>query len=162
MKKYPTPPSDELNMQSALKFTRLASKMSTLLKEEGIPITFEGMTDTLNEYFAMQENDAVSAFEVAKLSSLWFNYLSEVEHIVDYAVGNTLTEVDKMKATLVPDTEYMIHENKIKELTLKYQSLRLFCRQIRGKKRFFIGAYFHSMRVYQKAVDNFIYKKQYD
>lgn len=158
MANFKEKPNINNDKYTILNFQNVAKKINTYLKEDNIFLSFEGYKETISEYLSLQENDIETAYKLMIESNLWNNYLCEVEGMVQVKMLNSQLEVDILKADKISRVKNEELEAKIKTANNKHYSLKLFYKQVKGQRKFFIKAYYHCLGVYNSSKNTLTYK----
>lgn len=140
------------------RFQTMARRINVYLDKEGSPLSFEGYTETVRNYFRLQDIDLYETFMLITECNLWSNYMSEVENIIQFHKDRVELETNQLEAKISkksPENELdVLHAQKKKEL----QDFKLFYKQVQVQKKFFIQAHLHCKRLYAKNFHALLYK----
>lgn len=145
-------------LSNRLKFIEMAKRINIYLKEEGLYLTFEGYTETINEYLSMIETDLESLSNLSYDLNLWSNYFGELEGFIEIRMlkfENKYLYLEGFFDKRLPNLEI---ENQIKDTKKIYSHFKLFLKHVINQRKMFEKAHKHCLKEYDKSLNNLLYK----
>lgn len=144
--------SKKVNLRRKKRYTfeALSTIIHNYLKEEGYVLNLKGYRETLLAYRRMVDNHTGEFYELMIETSLWANYMSELEAFIQLKKEEWTLERDYLRATEnLAEPSYEL-EQSIQKADEKRSHYALYEKEVRNKKRFFQKAHIQCRELYRK------------
>lgn len=132
-------------------FQQIAKKLNPILKDSGIPLNFRGYSDTIKDYFQMDDGNLVKVFSMMTDCNLWNNYISDITALIKMESMNISVSLDRIKAFECKEEPNMNISENISQCERVIKDFKILIKQLESKSYFFENAYWHCYKIYSKS-----------
>lgn len=139
--------------KSCTYFELLARKVMPILKEDGIPLTFEGYSQTLIDYREMKLENTKIAWEIARDLNAWSDYFSELANLIQKlyldseTIKNEIISLSSIEsdATKVANGNRLANKDKrVVNARMRRNLLKAFHSELESKVEFLKRGHYHA------------------
>ncbi|MBG9694132.1 hypothetical protein ABD91_25665 [Lysinibacillus sphaericus] len=134
-------------------FNQLIAHVNSFLEPAQFPIKFEGYSDTLYDFYQLQDYDFLSIFEVSRACLFWSNYFSEHVSILIFMKEHHLLNHDWMRAKEDLNNPSRFYEEACLDELNKVALIEKLIDRIYAHVEAFDKASDHCIRLYNRALE---------